>query len=101
LSRGRYDGPAHGADVANAIAALRTGVYVTGFSRGAGTDGDMTTIAYGWGMWPQWVRRYNGRASAFDQANPVAVAPTGQTYVTGGSGGVAVKSDYTTIKYAP
>lgn len=97
----RYNGPGNGADVANAIAASGWRVYVTGYSRGAGTDGDYATIAYGGGLWPKWLRRYNGAASEFDQANAVAIAPSGEVVVTGGSTGVSSKSDYTTIKYAP
>jgi hypothetical protein len=44
----RYDGPANGEDGAAAITLdrSRTGVYVTGYSTGSGTDTDFTTIKY-------------------------------------------------------
>ena len=98
----RYDGPASGADVANAITARGKRVYVTGFSNGSGTSGDYYTVAYG--MFTgvhKWADRYDGPASGFDQGNSIAFdRATGTVLVTGGSGGVGTKSDFATIKYA-
>lgn len=98
----RYNGPAGGADVAIAIAALNGRVYVTGFSNGNGTSADIATIAYGAGGWPKWSDRYNGTGNAFDQGNAIRVNPAnGNVYVTGGSRGLGTRADFVTIGYAP
>jgi hypothetical protein len=98
-----YDGPASGADVANAITSGNRNVYVTGFSDGSGTDGDYYTAAYGvFSGTYKWADRYDGPAHAFDQGNDVAFdRALKKVYVTGGSGGAGTKSDFATIKYAP
>ena len=87
----RYNGPANGDDVADALAVSPDGaaVYVTGYSHGVGTtsDSDYATVAYGARTGARiWVRRYNGPADDYDIARAIAVSP-GSTavYVTGGS----------------
>ncbi len=98
----RYNGPASGADVANALAVRNKRVYVTGYSNGSGTSGDYYTVAYGMFTGThKWSDRYDGPSSGFDQGNSIAFAKaTGNVYVTGGSRGVGTKSDFATIKYA-
>jgi len=47
-----------------------------------------------------WVKLYNGPGNSHDQANSVAVSPSGKTvFVTGYSGGVATGNDYATVAY--
>jgi hypothetical protein len=48
-----------------------------------------------------WVRRYNGPANSYDQANAIALDRSGNVYVTGFSFGVDTGQDYATIKYSP
>ena len=94
----RYDGPAHGPDVAWAIAIDGNGVYVTGSSMGQGTDVDYATIRYFRGGSQTFVRRYSGPARKADVANAIAAA-NGSVYVTGFSTGSASEGDYYTIAY--
>ena len=92
----------NGDDEATAIAVDAGGnVYVTGRSKGSGTDFDSLTIKYDSSGLPLWQARYN--YSAFngpDEATAIAVDGTGNVYVTGRSQGGAISGfDYVTIKY--
>jgi hypothetical protein len=96
----RYNGPGNGADDAVAIATDSLGnVYVTGFSLGAGTYSDYTTIKYDSAGQEQWVARYNGPGNGFDVAAAIAVDSSGNIYVTGQSDGSGTSRDYATVKY--
>jgi uncharacterized delta-60 repeat protein len=96
----RYDGPNNGSDWSMAIAVDVTGnVYVTGGSRGVGTDDDYATIKYDDAGVEQWVSRYNGPGGAVDYANAIVVDNTGNVYVTGYSAGSGTAYDYATVKY--
>jgi hypothetical protein len=98
----RYNGPGNGSDVAWSIAVDNSGnVYVTGQSWGSGTGGDYATIKYGSNGSEIWVRRYNGSANGQDSACAIAVDPSGNVYVTGGSWGGGTMLDYATVKYDP
>ncbi|MDD2890823.1 MAG: SBBP repeat-containing protein [bacterium] len=91
----RYDGPGNANDDATAIAVDENGnVYVTGESKGAGTEYDYATIKYNSSGDTMWTRRYNGTNNYYDRAHAIAVDNNGNVYVTGES-----DSDYTTIKY--
>ena len=93
----RYDGPASGYDWARAIAVDDAGnVYVTGHSRGSGTENDYATVKYSSSGDQQWVARYDGPGSENDVARAIALDGSGNVYVTGESEG-----DYVTIKYNP
>jgi len=96
----RYNGPAYGGDVANAIAVDGSGnVYVTGRSEGSGTDYDYATIKYYPDGDTAWVRRYNGPGDSSDYASDIAADGSGNIYVTGLSEGSGTSYDYATIKY--
>src|SRR4030042_245119 len=57
----RYDGPGNDSDWATAIALDGSGnIYVTGESKGSGTDQDYATIKYDSDGNEIWVSRYNG-----------------------------------------
>ena len=96
----RYNGPANGADSAEAIAVDSSGnVYVTGESAGQGTRNDFATVKYNSTGQEQWVARYNGPGNGDDQANAIAVDVSGNVYVTGQSFDPNNGDDYVTIKY--
>lgn len=95
-----YDGPANGDDVAADIKIDGSGdVYVTGESRGPGTEYDYSTVKYSSDGVRQWVARYNGPGFSDDKATGMAVDDSGMVYVTGSSEGSDTGSDYVTIKY--
>lgn len=82
----RYDGPA-GDNAAKAVAVSLDGstVYVTGESKGPGTDMDYATVAYNAATGaPRWASRYNAPGNLDDDPAAVAVSPaTGNVFVTG------------------
>ncbi len=98
-----YDGPQHGSDWANDIAADQDGnTIVTGVSdNGYGTPPDYLTVKYNPAGETVWVRRYNGTANDWDEARAVAVDVLGNAYVTGSARYTDTRGDFTTIKYRP
>jgi hypothetical protein len=98
-----YNGPGDSGDEPFAMAIDgQSSVYVTGRSKGSGTDYDYATIKYYPNGDTAWVRRYNGPGNYEDKANAIAVDDSGNVYVTGwGSDGGWYSSDYATIKYYP
>jgi len=97
----RYNGPANGPDGADAIGLDDMGnVYVTGSSRGLGTDNDYATVKYNPSGVEQWVVRYNGPANHWDDASAIAVDHLGNIHVTGRSVDSDLEDDYATIKYS-
>lgn len=91
----RYNGPGNDWDAARAIVVNNSeSIYVTGMSKGSGTDRDYATIKYNFNGDELWVRRYNGPGNYSDQAFAIVADNFGNVYVTGGS-----ESDYVTIKY--
>jgi hypothetical protein len=96
----RYHGTGNREDGANAIAVDGSGnVYVTGYSRGLGTDDDYVTIKYNTAGVQQWLQRYDGPGNSSDEAFAIAVDGQGNVYVTGVSWGSGTSADYATIKY--
>ncbi len=95
-----FSGPGKDSDSAKAIAVDGSGnVYVTGSSKGSGTDRDYATIKYNTNGKQLWAKRYNGPGNLWDEACAVAVDGSGNVYVTGSSGDYYNNLDYATIKY--
>ncbi|MDH4211361.1 MAG: SBBP repeat-containing protein [candidate division WOR-3 bacterium] len=96
----RYNGPGNSTDLAIAVAIDDMGnVYITGRSEGSGTGYDYATVKYDTSGVEQWVARYDGPGSGWDQANAIAVDASVSVYVTGYSVGSGTSEDYATIKY--
>jgi hypothetical protein len=94
----RYDGPANGADWANAVAVDGAGnVYVTGYSEDPTTNSDYATVKYNPSGVEQWVARYDGPGNGCDEAIAIVVDESGNTYITGSS--YRTGTDYATVKY--
>ncbi len=90
-------------DAANAVMADVSGnVFVTGFTKNAGTSNDFTTIKYNSNGDSVWVKRYNNAlVNGSDKANSIAQDASGNTYVCGYSetSNGTITDDFLTIKY--
>ncbi|UCE19283.1 MAG: T9SS type A sorting domain-containing protein [Gemmatimonadota bacterium] len=96
----RYDGTGGGEDMASAIALDATGnIYITGWSEDSGTSTDFTTIKYNGSGVQQWVARYDGPGSGWDEPFDLAVHDDGSLYVVGAGIGASGSSDITVVKY--
>jgi uncharacterized delta-60 repeat protein len=81
---GRWDDPANSSEEANAITVDGDGnVYVAGYSPGAGTDNDITTVKYNRSGEEQWFETYDGGDGMSDLAGQIALDDHGDVYVTG------------------
>lgn len=76
-------------------------VYVTGFMSDGLTDGEFVTLKYDSLGNLQWSARYNASPNSIDYSNSIVVDESGNSYITGWSGGANNLWDYTTIKYSP
>jgi hypothetical protein len=95
----RYNGPVDADDYPQGLAVDLSGnVYVTGTSRGDGTDNDFATVKYDAAGNELWVERYDGPQNRSDRACGIAVDDSGYLYVTGATDN-GVNDDYLTIKY--
>jgi len=92
----RYNGPGNGDDEATAMTLDSTGIYVTGRSKGNGTNYDYATVKYDIDGNVILVARYEG--SGDDEAKAIAV-DSRDIYITGTSQGSGTAKDYVTVKY--
>ena len=96
----RYNGTGNGNDGANAVTVDQYfNVYVTGYSVGAGSSLDYTTIKYNSFGVQQWIAKYNGTANDIDISKCIVLNNSGQVIVTGYSRGSGTSLDYVTINY--
>lgn len=83
---------------------LSGNVYVTGYSKGNGTNDDYQTIKYNSTGVLQWSATYNYAANQDEQANSIGIDLSGNVYVTGQSdsdvSAAVVNDDYATVKYS-
>ena len=95
-----YDGPADSSDEAYDIEVDEDGnVYVTGGSKGLGTNYDFTTIKYDSSGNELWVVRYNAPAFGSDIASFISVDANGNVYISGSSINSNSSFDIATVKY--
>jgi len=96
-----YNGPGNYWDLpARMIVDDAGSVIVTGWTYGAGTIDDFTTIKYSAGGAGLWTNRFDGVAHGSDKARYVAVDGANNVYVTGESANSGGGSDVITIRYA-
>lgn len=97
----RYDGPDNAGDIAQAVAVDEwDNIYVTGPSKGDGTNWDYCTIKYSPSGAVLWVNRWNSSFNVADGATDITVDDEfDAVYVTGYSYRRGSNSDYVTIKY--
>jgi uncharacterized delta-60 repeat protein len=97
-----YNGPANSDDIAYAITTDINGAcFVTGTSRGSGSNFDYATLKYNPDGTQGWLQRYNGPGNNIDEAHAIIQDPYGYTYVTGFSMGSGTSYDYATLRYDP
>ena len=100
----RYDGPSSGEDQAFSIKIGTVGdVYVCGLSWSGTewTSSDYATVKYNADGEEQWVVRYDGPDTLWDEGSSMALDLQGNVYVTGSSyGDTVTNEDYATIKYS-
>lgn len=96
-----YNGTGNDVDRSNFVKLDATGnVYVTGKSVGAGAAAeDVVTIKYDNAGTQQWLARYNGTSSGYDEGKALAFDGSGNVYVTGYTFTTGLANDYVTIKY--
>lgn len=104
----KYDGPAHGEDLATAMVVDVAGnVYVTGYSDSIAYSGpsgsyyDYATVKFNTDGVEQWASRYNGPGNNKDVATSIGLDVNGNVYVSGYSFGNGTDFDYATVKYDP
>jgi uncharacterized delta-60 repeat protein len=80
----RYDGPGNAMDRANSIVYGTDGnIYAAGGSTGNGTDFDFIVISLTTTGDPNWIYRYDGSASGFDEARSIIYGLDGNIYAAG------------------
>ncbi len=96
-----YNGPGNYWDYPYKVIVDDAGnVIVTGYSAGAGTSDDFTTIKYPVGGSAGWTNRYDGPNHSQDDAQDMASDTNGNIYVTGYSVNADGSDDVVTLKYA-
>jgi hypothetical protein len=95
-----YHGPGSFTDQPTGIALNGQGAaFVTGFSTGATSGYDYTTIVYSSVGVPLWTNRYDGPGNFTDQARAIAVSSNSNVLVTGTSAATN-KTDCATLSYS-
>jgi len=97
-----YNGPVNSDDKAYSIAVdVHGNSFVTGGSKGSGSNYDYATLKYNSSGVVQWLMRYNGPGNNIDEAHTIILDPYGNSYVSGFSIGSGTNYDYATLRYDP
>jgi hypothetical protein len=97
-----YNGPANSDDKAYSIAVdVHGNSFVTGGSKGSGSNYDYATLKYNPSGTQLWLKRYNGPGNDIDEARAIILDPYGYSYITGYSKGSGTNYDYATFRYDP
>ncbi len=95
-----YNGAGDGEDVASSLSIDSQGnVYVTGWSTGAGSGFDCTSIKYNALGLVQWYATYNGTGNSNDYANAMILDSQGSIYIAGRANNSGSGDDYVLLKY--
>ena len=98
----RYNGTGSSDDAATVVKTDAAGnIYVTGYSKGTGSNFDIVTLKYNSAGVQQWVNRFDGIGNSEDRPNSMVLDASGNVYVTGFTRHDTTRSseDYCTIKY--
>jgi hypothetical protein len=95
----RYNGTASGVDTGEAIALNDGAIYVSGASRGNGTQNDIATLRLTTAGQLVWVVRANGAANQDDAPAAIAAGPGGVIAVAGLTTGEGPDIGLATIRY--
>lgn len=96
-----YNGPGNDSDHGTDVEVDASGnVFVTGYSKGSGTNFDFATVKYDPAGSEQWVMRYDGPVSGYEVSVALALDDAGNVYVTGYGPGTDGYHDFVTIKYS-
>ena len=97
----RYTGAGTGSDsVQELILGPDGSAYVTGWSQRTGVLRDIMTIRYSSSGTELWRAKYNGLGDGDNVAFELALDPSGDLYVTGGSSEGTGSEEFVTIKYS-
>lgn len=95
-----YNGTDSDDDIANAVTTDGLGnTYVTGRSKGVGTNFDYVTIKYNNTGVREWVRRFDIPGNGLDNPVDIKIRDNFEIYVTGYSFSSASNNDYLTVRY--
>jgi hypothetical protein len=97
-----YNGTGGGGDAVNSMVLDSEGnVYVTGWSRGAGTGWDCVTLKYDSLGTQLWALDYNSPSlqTGYDQGLSLALDGAGGLFIVGESEGLGTDYDYFVVRY--
>lgn len=95
-----YNGTISDDDVASSVQTDTVGnVYVTGKSKGIGTNFDYLTIRYDVLGNEVWTERYQVLGNGLDAATDIKVNDESEIFITGYSYDAVTNNDYLTVKY--
>lgn len=96
----RYNGITNGEDRGSAVALDDSlNIFVTGFSKGTGTQFDIATVKYDAAGNEEYVLRYNNVVVSGDESGNSIAVKNGDIFITGRSAN-STNDDYATLRYS-